>query len=46
MTQKGFEEYLYVVYGRKNGTAKSCITAITIIDKLFIHDDIFALKGK
>lgn len=46
MTQKGFEDYLFEVYGHKNGTAKSYITAINIIDELFVNHDIFALKGK
>ena len=46
MTQKGFEDYLYAVYGQKNGTAKSYITAIHIIDEMFEYDDVFALKGK
>ncbi len=36
MTQQGFEDYLFSVYGYKNGTAKSYITAIYIIDKMFI----------
>lgn len=46
MTQKGFEDYLYAVYGQKNGTAKSYITAIHIIDEMFEYNDVFALKGK
>ena len=46
MTQKGFEDYLFEVYGHKNGTAKSYITAINIIDELFVNHDFFALKGK
>ncbi len=25
MTKQGFEEYLYAVYGRKNGTDDGCI---------------------
>ncbi len=44
--QKGFEEYLFALYGRKSGTAKSYITAIRIIDEMFLKDDVFALKGK
>ena len=46
MTQKGFEEYLFEVYGHKNGTAKSYITAINIIDEMFVYDDVFALNGQ
>ena len=46
MTQKGFEDYLYAVYGQKNGTAKSYITAIHIVDEMFEYNDVFALKGK
>lgn len=46
MTQEGFEEYLYAVYGHKNGTAKSYITAIHIIDEMFEHNDVFDLNGK
>ncbi len=46
MTQKGFEDFLFSVYGHKNGTAKSYITAIKIIDEIFVYDDIFALNGK
>ena len=46
MTKKGFEDYLFEVYGHKNGTAKSYITAINIIDELFVNHDIFALNGE
>lgn len=46
MTQQGFEDYLYAVYGHRNGTAKSYITAIRIIDELFAINDEFALKGR
>lgn len=46
MTQQGFEEYLYAVYGHKNGTAKSYITAIHIIDEMFKHNDVFDLNGR
>lgn len=46
MTQKGFEDYLYALFGQKNGTAKSYITAIHIIDEMFEYNDVFALKGK
>lgn len=46
MTQQGFEEYLFSVYGYKNGTAKSYITAIHIIDEMFLYEDVFDLKGK
>lgn len=46
MTQQGFEDYLYRIYTNKTGTAKSYITAIHIIDKLFTCEDIFSLKGK
>jgi len=46
MTQQGFEDYLYAVYDSKNGTAKSYITAIHIIDQMFISDDVFGLNGR
>ena len=45
MTQEGFENYLYSVYDSKNGTAKSYITAIRIIDEMFRYDDVFDLNG-
>ena len=46
MTQEGFENYLYSIYNNKSGTAKSYITAIQIIDKLFSDNDVFGLRGK
>ena len=46
MTQKGFEDYVLAVYDPKNGTAKSYITALHIIDEMFEYDDVFALNGK
>lgn len=46
MTQKGFEEYVYAVYGDKTRAAKCYITAIHIIDQMFELDDVFGLKGK
>ena len=46
MTQEGFEDYVYTVYDSKNGTAKSYITAIRIIDQMFGYDDVLGLKGK
>lgn len=46
MTQQGFEDYLYAVFGDKTGTAKSYITAIRIIDELFASNDVFALQGQ
>ena len=46
MTQQGFEDYIFSVYGHTNGTAKSYITAIHIIDEMFTFQDVFALKGK
>ena len=46
MTQSGFEEYLFATFSRKNGTAKSYITAIHIVDDMFSHDDVFSLHGK
>lgn len=46
MTQQGFEDYLYAVYTHKGGTVKSYITAIHIIDDMFTHDDVFALRGQ
>jgi len=45
MTQQGFEEYVYAVYDHKNGTAKSYITALHIIDEMFALDDALGLKG-
>ena len=46
MSQKGFEDFVYAVYDHINGTAKSYITAIHIIDDMFVYDDVFALNGK
>lgn len=46
MTQDGFENYLYGIYGHKNGTAMSYITAIRIIDQMFEYDDVFGLNGQ
>lgn len=46
MTQQGFNDYIFAVYGYKNGTAKSYITAIHIIDEMFLYEDVFDLKGK
>ena len=46
MTQQGFNDYIFAVYGYKNGTAKSYITAIHIIDKIFLYDDVFDLQGE
>ena len=46
MTQQGFNDYLFAVFGYKNGTAKSYITAIHIIDEMFLCDDLFNLQGK
>lgn len=45
MTQNGFEEYLYAIYSEKNGTIKSYITAIRIIDEMFSYEDVFGLSG-
>ena len=46
MNQQGFEEYTYFAYGRETGTAKSYITAIHILDRLFSIKDVFGLRGK
>lgn len=46
MTLQGFQDYLYAVYERKNGTANSYIMAINIIDNLFKNNDVFGLEGK
>ena len=46
MTQQGFNDYLFAVFGYKNGTAKSYITAIHIVDEMFLYDDVFDLQGK
>lgn len=45
MTQKGYEEYLEAIFDTKNGTIKSYITAISIIDEMFSKEDIFGLNG-
>lgn len=45
MTKEGYADYVYAVYDVKNGTAKSYITAINIIDEMFRYDDVFALNG-
>lgn len=46
MTQKGFEDYVFAVYNSKNGTAKSYITAIRIVDQMFEYCDVFGLNGQ
>lgn len=46
MTQQGFEDFIYAEYDNINGTAKSYITAIHIIDEMFSYDDVFSLKGQ
>ena len=46
MNQQGFEEYTYFSYGHETGTAKSYITAIRILDRLFVRKDVFDLRGK
>lgn len=46
MTQKGFEDYIFTVFDSKNGTAKSYITAVHIIDEMFEYEDVFGLNGK
>ena len=46
MTQQGFNDYLFTIFGYKNGTAKSYITAIHIIDEMFLYDDVFDLRGE
>lgn len=46
MTIEGYSDYIFSVYDKKNGTAKSYITAIRIIDEMFAYDDVFGLKGK
>lgn len=45
MTQEGYEEYLYTVFDAQNGTIKSYITAIRIIDEMFSKEDVFGLNG-
>lgn len=45
MTQKGYEEYLEAIFDTKNGTIKSYITAIRIIDEIFSKEDVFGLNG-
>lgn len=46
MTQQGFEDYIFEMYGSDTGTGRSYIKAIHIIDELFTHDDVFGLNGK
>lgn len=46
MTQQGFEDYIFEMFGSGTGTGRSYITAIHILDELFTHDDVFALNGK
>lgn len=46
MTQRGFEEYTYFAYGRKNGTSNSYISAIRILDRIFSIEDVFLLQGR
>lgn len=46
MTQKGFNDYLYTIYGYQTGTANSYIQAIRIIDRMFSYDDVFNLNGE
>lgn len=45
MNQHGFEQYTYLVYGRKAGTANSYIQAVHIIDRIFSIEDVFGLNG-
>lgn len=45
MTQQGFEEFVLAIYGHTNGTAKSYITAIHIVDDMFAYEDVFGLNG-
>ena len=46
MTQQGFIDFLYDTCNSKTGAIKSYLTAIHIIDELFLHDDVFGLHGK
>lgn len=46
MNQQGFEEYTFFSYGHETGTAKSYITAIRILDRLFARKDVFNFQGK
>ena len=46
MNQQGFEDYSFFAYGSETGTAKSYITAIRILDRLFTIKDVFSLQGK
>lgn len=46
MTQQGFYDFLYDTCNSNTGAIKSYITAIRIIDELFIGDDVFGLQGK
>lgn len=46
MTQQGYEDYLLAVFDSTNGTVKSYITALHIIDELFKQNDVYSLSGK
>ena len=46
MTQQGFYDFLYDTCNSNTGAIKSYITAIHIIDELFLGDDVFGLQGK
>ena len=46
MTQQGFEDFLYNSYKSNSGAIKSYITAIRIIDDLFLRNDVFGLEGE
>lgn len=45
MSQQGYEDYIYSMYGNNTGTAKSYITAIRIIDELIAREGLFSLNG-
>ena len=46
MTQQGFYDFLYDTCNSNTGAIKSYITAIRIIDELFIGDDVFWFAWK
>lgn len=46
MTQQGFEDYIFGIYGHVNGTANSYITGIHIIDEMLSYNNVFGLNGQ
>lgn len=46
MTQEGFSDFVFAKYDKQTGTATSYITALRIIDEMFLLDDVFGLRGQ